>query len=159
MEMLDLRLRINGEERVVRARADRTLLSVLRDDLGLTGAHEGCGVGACGTCTVLVDGQPISGCLLLAALAQGKNIITIEGLADGERLHPVQQAFVDEAGFQCAFCTSGFILATVALLAEHADPDDETIREYLSGNFCRCGSHVNILRAVKAAARAMRANP
>jgi aerobic-type carbon monoxide dehydrogenase small subunit (CoxS/CutS family) len=156
METLELRLRVNGEDHTVTARPERTLLSVLRDDLGLVGAHEGCGVGACGTCTILVDGQLISSCLLLAALAQGKEITTIEGLADEETLHPVQQAFISEAGFQCAFCTAGFILSTVALLSTHSDPDGETIREYLSGNFCRCGSYANILRAVKAAARTVK---
>jgi aerobic-type carbon monoxide dehydrogenase small subunit (CoxS/CutS family) len=107
----------------------------------------------CGTCTVLVDGNPISSCLMLAAQAQDEAITTIEGLAEGEHLHPVQQAYIDEAGFQCAYCTSGFILSTVALLAQHADPDDETIREFLSGNLCRCGSYANILAAVKAAAK------
>ncbi len=153
METVELRLLVNGEDRTVNVPPGRRLLAVLRDNLGLLGAQEGCGIGMCGTCTVLVDGNPISSCLMLAAQAQGRPIITIEGLAEGERLHPVQQAFVVEAGFQCAFCTSGFILSTIALLAQHPDPDDETIRQYLSGNLCRCGSYVNILRAVRTAAR------
>ena len=152
MDTIEIRLRVNGEEYVVTVPTERTLLSVLCDDLGLVGAHEGCGIGMCGTCTVLVEGSPISSCLMLAVQAQGKAITTIEGLAEGERLHPVQQAYIDEAGFQCAYCTSGFILSTVALLAQQADPDEETIREYLSGNLCRCGSYGNILRAVRKAA-------
>ena len=151
MDMIEIRLHVNGKDHVVTVPAEHTLLSVLCDDLGLVGAHEGCGIGMCGTCTVLVEGDPISSCLMLAAQAQGKAITTIEGLADGERLHPVQQAYIDEAGFQCAYCTSGFILSTVALLAQHPDPDDETIREYLSGNLCRCGSYGNILKAVRKA--------
>lgn len=156
MQTIEIRLRVNGADHTVAVQPEQTLLNVLRDDLGLVGAHEGCGVGACGACTVLIDGQPISSCLMLAALAQGKAIVTIEGLAEDDSLHPVQQAFIQEAGFQCAFCTSGFILSTVALLADRPDPDDETIREYLSGNFCRCGSYANILRAVKSAAQAVK---
>lgn len=158
MDTIELRLHINGKVCVVMVSPERTLLAVLRDDLGLVGAHEGCGIGMCGTCTVLLEGSPISSCLMLAAQAQGKAIITIEGLADGERLHPVQQAYIDEAGFQCAYCTSGFILSTVTLLAQHPDPDDATIREYLSGNLCRCGSYANILKAVRAAARMVKAD-
>lgn len=153
MDTIELHLRVNGTDYLVTIPPGRTLLSVLCDDLGLVGAHEGCGIGMCGTCTVLVEGAPISSCLMLAVQAQGKAITTIEGLAEGESLHPVQRAYIDEAGFQCAYCTSGFILSTVALLAQHPDPDDDTIREYLSGNLCRCGSYANILKAVKAAAR------
>ncbi len=153
MKTIELRLHVNGEDRTVTIPPGRSLLAVLRDDLGLVGTHEGCGIGMCGTCTVLVDGNPISSCLMLAAQAQGKPIITIEGLAEDERLHPVQQAYIAEAGFQCAFCTSGFILSTVALLNQHPDPDDEIIRNYLSGNLCRCGSYVNIGNAVRSAAR------
>lgn len=159
METVELRLHVNGEDRIVNVAPGRNLLVVLRDDLGLVGAHEGCGIGMCGTCTVLVDDNPISSCLMLAAQVQGKSILTIEGLADGERLHPVQQAFIAEAGFQCAICTSGFILSTVALLAQHPDPGDETIREYLSGNLCRCGSYVNICHAVRTAARLVNSAP
>ncbi len=126
------------------------MLEVLRDDLELGSVREGCGIGMCGTCTVLVDGRAISSCLLLAVQAEGKAIITVEGLTSGERLHPVQQAYIDHAAFQCAYCTPGFILSTIALLTEHPNPDDETIREYLSGNLCRCGSYANILKAVRA---------
>jgi aerobic-type carbon monoxide dehydrogenase small subunit (CoxS/CutS family) len=151
MESRELRLKVNGKEYVVSAPAGRTLLDVLRNDLGLVGAREGCGIGMCGACTVLVDGRAISSCLMLAAQAEGRAVTTVEGLAQGEKLHPVQQAYIDQAGFQCAYCTSGFILSTVALLDERPDADRETIREVLAGNLCRCGSYDNILRAVEAA--------
>jgi aerobic-type carbon monoxide dehydrogenase small subunit (CoxS/CutS family) len=141
-------LNINGSKYEVQAEA-RTLLDVLRDDLGLMGTKEGCGVGMCGTCTVLVDGKPLSSCLLLAEQVVGKEVLTIEGLGSAENLHPVQQAFLDEGAFQCAYCTPGFVLTTVALLAENPMPSDEEIREYLSGNLCRCGSYQNILQAVR----------
>jgi len=153
---MKVKLTVNGMLHEVDVPPDATLLDTLRDELDLFGAREGCGIGMCGACTVLVDGYPISGCLMLTPQAEGTEITTIEGLATGENLHPVQQAFIDEAGFQCAFCTPGFVLTTVALLAEQPDPDDQAIREYLSGNLCRCGSYRNILRAVKAAALAKR---
>jgi len=146
---LTLRLSVNGREAVVRARAHHTLLEVLRNELGLTGPREGCGVGMCGACTVLLDGRAISSCLVLAPLAEGHEIETIEGLegADGE-LHPIQQAYVDHTGFQCSYCTPGFILTTKALLEEEPDPSREAAGQYLSGNLCRCGSYVKILDAV-----------
>jgi aerobic-type carbon monoxide dehydrogenase small subunit (CoxS/CutS family) len=125
-------------------------LEVLRDELGLVGAREGCSIGMCGACTVLVDGKAISSCLLLAVQADGSEVTTVEGLSRDGQLHPVQQAYIDHAAFQCAYCTPGFILSTVALLQEYPNPDEETIRRYLSGNLCRCGSYENILRAVKA---------
>ena len=141
-------LNVNGSKYEVQAEA-RTLLDVLRDDLGLMGTKEGCGVGMCGTCTILVDGKPLSSCLLLAEQVVGKEVLTIEGLGSAENLHPVQQAFLDEGAFQCAYCTPGFVLTAVALLAENPMPSDEEIREYLSGNLCRCGSYQNILQAVR----------
>ena len=141
-------LHVNGNKYEVRKEAC-TLLDVLRDDLGLMGTKEGCGVGMCGACTVLVDGKPLSSCLLLAEQVAGKEILTIEGLGSAESLHPVQRAFLDEGAFQCAYCTPGFVLTTVALLAENPTPSDEEIREYLSGNLCRCGSYQNILQAVR----------
>jgi len=143
-------LNVNGSSYEVRAEAC-TLLDVLRDDLGLLGTKEGCGVGMCGACTVLVDGFPMSSCILLAEQVAGKEILTIEGLGSAENLHPVQQAFLEAGAFQCAYCTPGFVLTTVALLKENPSPSDEEIREYLSGNLCRCGSYQNILRAVRAA--------
>ncbi len=145
-------LKVNGIEHKVHA-GTRTLLAVLRDDLGLVGAKEACGIGMCGACTVLVDGKTVSSCLTLAAQCVGKEIMTIEGLARDGRLHRVQQAFVDHAAFQCAYCTPGFVLATVALLNENPTPSEEEIREYLAGNLCRCGSYQNILKAVRAAAQ------
>jgi aerobic-type carbon monoxide dehydrogenase small subunit (CoxS/CutS family) len=145
-------LNINGKPYEVQGET-RTLLQVLRDDLGLGGIKEGCGVGMCGACTVLVDGKPVSGCLTLAAQVADKEIMTVEGLERNGGLHPVQQAFIDERGFQCAYCTPGFILTAVALLNENQDPSDDEIREYLSGNLCRCGSYQNIVTAVKRASR------
>ena len=145
-----IRLRVNGVERELTVDPLRTLLDVLRDELGLSSVREGCGIGMCGTCTVLVDGQAMSSCLMLAVQAAGKAITTVEGLAEGEQLHPVQQAYIDHAAFQCAYCTPGFILATVALLQDHPHPDDDTIRKYLAGNLCRCGSYYHILAAVRA---------
>jgi len=140
-------LKANGVEREVDA-GTRTLLAVLRDSLGLVGVKEGCGIGVCGTCTVLVDGEPISSCLMLAAQAAGQDIVTIEGLAREGQLHPIQQAFIEQGAFQCAYCTPGFVLSAVALLAENPSPSADEIREYLSGNLCRCGSHLNIAQAV-----------
>jgi carbon-monoxide dehydrogenase small subunit len=145
-------LNVNGSKYEVETDA-RTLLDVLREDLGLMGTKEGCGVGMCGACTILVDGKPLSSCLVLAEQVVGKEILTIEGLGRSENLHPVQQAFLDEGAFQCAYCTPGFVLSTVALLAENPSPSDEEIREYLSGNLCRCGSYQNIIHAVRAASR------
>jgi aerobic-type carbon monoxide dehydrogenase small subunit (CoxS/CutS family) len=144
-----LTLSVNGQVHAVGGAPSRTLLEVLRDDLALGSVREGCGIGMCGTCTVLVDDRAISSCLMLAGQAEGKEVLTVEGLTDGEDLHPVQQAYLDQAGFQCAYCTPGFILSTVALLKEHPNPDDGTMREYLAGNLCRCGSYVNILDAVR----------
>jgi len=140
-------LNVNGNRHEVQA-GMRTLLEVLRDDLGLVSAKEGCGVGMCGACTVLIDGKPVSGCLTLAAQVVDKEILTVEALTKGGRLHPVQQAFIDERAFQCAYCTPGFILSTVALLKENPNPSEDEIREYLSGNLCRCGSYQNILKTV-----------
>jgi aerobic-type carbon monoxide dehydrogenase small subunit (CoxS/CutS family) len=146
---MTLTLRVNDHDHVVRARVHHTLLEVLRNEIGLTGPREGCGVGMCGACTVLVDGSPISSCLLLAGLAEGHDIVTVEGLEgpDGA-LHPIQEAYVDHTAFQCSYCTPGFILTTKALLEEQPDPTREEAKQYLAGNLCRCGSYVKILDAV-----------
>jgi carbon-monoxide dehydrogenase small subunit/isoquinoline 1-oxidoreductase alpha subunit/xanthine dehydrogenase YagT iron-sulfur-binding subunit len=154
---LRLELNVNGRVHRIRARAHHTVLEVLRDQLKLFGTREACGVGMCGACTVLVDGRPMSGCLLLAHLAEGKAILTVEGLEgpNGE-LHPIQQAYVDHTAFQCSYCTPGFILTTKALLEENPDPSEDQAREYLSGNLCRCGSYVKIMDAVMDAKQRVR---
>jgi carbon-monoxide dehydrogenase small subunit/isoquinoline 1-oxidoreductase alpha subunit/xanthine dehydrogenase YagT iron-sulfur-binding subunit len=146
---MTLTLQVNGRTHRVKARTHHTLLEVLRRELKLFGTREGCGVGMCGACTVLMDGKPVSGCLLLAPLAEGKDILTIEGLAgpDGE-LHVIQQAYIDHTAFQCSYCTPGFILSTKALLDENPHATQEQARAYLSGNLCRCGSYVKIMDAV-----------
>ena len=141
-------LNVNGLERDIEV-GGRTLLEVLREDLDLPGSKEGCGIGVCGACTVLVDGKPISSCLLLAVQTRGKRVRTIEGLEHDGRLDAVQQSFIDHGAFQCAFCTPGFILSVASLLAENPSPSDDEIREHLSGNLCRCGSYQNILQAVQ----------
>ena len=151
----EIKLDVNGEEHLLEVTPDRRLLDVLRDDLGLLSVREGCGIGLCGTCTILVDGKAISGCLMLATQAQGKEIVTVEGLSQNGKLHPVQEAFIEHAAFQCAYCTPGFILSTIALLNENPNPDEEAIRKYLAGNICRCGSYMNILEAVKASSSSM----
>jgi len=143
---------LNG--RAVRASVSphETIIEVLQRDFGLFGARESCGQGLCGCCTVLVDGTAVSGCLYLAAFVDGATLLTVEGLADNGVLHPIQQAFVAKSGFQCGFCTPGFILMTKELLERHAHPTDEQIRHYLSGNLCRCAAYPDILEAVKMAA-------
>ena len=146
-------LRINGEDHEVAVSPNRTLLEVLREDLALTGTKEGCDDGVCGTCTVLVNGKPVRACLLLAIQAQGSQITTIEGLAEGERLHPIQQAFIDHGAIQCGYCTPGMILTAKALLEETAQPTDQEIKRAISGNFCRCTGYNKIVEAIGSAAR------
>jgi len=148
-QKLTLSLTVNGRSERVRARAHHTILQVLRDELNLYGVREGCGVGMCGACTVLLDGKPVSGCLLLAPMAVGHEITTVEGLETPEgELDVVQQSFIDNTGFQCSYCTPGFILATKALLAEKPEVTEDEAREYLAGNLCRCGSYVKIMKSV-----------
>ena len=149
-----VRLNVNGVERDVMVEPHHSLLDVLRRDFDLMSVREGCGIGMCGACTVLVDGKPISSCLTLAARSHGKALVTLEGLAEHGELHPIQQAFLDHAAFQCSYCTPGFILGTKALLEENPTPSADEVREYLSGNLCRCGSYSNIMKAVLAAAEA-----
>jgi carbon-monoxide dehydrogenase small subunit len=144
-------LRVNGQDYELEVQTHHTLLWVLRDHLKLFGVREGCGVGMCGACTALIDDQPMSTCLLLATQVQGKEILTIEGLAKDGELHPIQQAYLECTGFQCSFCTPGFILTTKTLLEEHPEATEDEIREYLAGNLCRCGSYVKILDSVKLA--------
>lgn len=147
----DITLLVNHREEPLRIDDADTLLEVLRDGLKLWSVREGCGVGACGTCTVLMDGSPVSSCFLLAVRAAGHEITTLEGLGDGHALHPIQEAFVAERALQCAYCTPGFVLSVKALLDENPNPSDDEIREYLSGNLCRCAGYADILRAVRAA--------
>ena len=147
-----MRLLVNGETYDVDVDGETTLLAVLRHDLGLTGTKYGCGDGDCGACTVLVDGEAKNSCITPVDSAAGRAITTIEGLAKGNDLHPVQEAFIEHTAFQCAFCTPGFIMSLVALLSRNPQPDDRQIRAALTGNICRCGTYGRILRAVKAAA-------
>lgn len=151
-----VKLKVNGLEKEVAVEVYQTLLEVIREEFKLFGAREGCGIGMCGACTVLADGKPISSCLMLAALAEGKELLTIEGLADGAKLHLIQQAFVDHNAFQCSYCTPGFILTTKTLLEENPAPSAEEVRAYLAGNLCRCGSYVKIQEAVLDAAGRLR---
>lgn len=148
-----IKLRVNGVEREAEAPNSRLLLDFLRNDLGLTGSKEGCGVGVCGACTVLVDGELFASCITLAAMVQGAEITTIEGIADGRELHPVQQAFIDHGGFQCGICTPGQIVAAKALLDADPDPSEFEVRNWLMGNLCRCTGYYGILNSVLAAAR------
>jgi aerobic-type carbon monoxide dehydrogenase small subunit (CoxS/CutS family) len=148
-----IKLIVNGTERAVEAAPGETLLSVLRERLDLTGTKYGCGEGQCGACTVLVDGKPIRSCRIAAESASGEKILTIEGLAQNGRLHPVQEAFLAEEAFQCAYCTSGMIMSACALLAANKNPSDEEIFDYMNGNVCRCGTYPRILAAVRRAAQ------
>ena len=147
-----MQLLVNGKSYEVDVDEETTLLSVIRHDLGLTGTKYGCGGGDCGACTLLVDGEAKQSCLMPVDSAVGLEVTTIEGLADGDTLHPVQKAFVEHTAFQCAYCTPGFIMSTVALLSRNPNPNDRQIRAALTGNICRCGAYVRILQAAKAAA-------
>jgi carbon-monoxide dehydrogenase small subunit len=147
----EITLRINNRAETLTIDDADTLLEVLRDRFKLWSVRESCGVGACGTCTVLLDGRPVSSCFLLAVRAAGRHVLTLEGLGDGDQLHGIQEAFVAERALQCAYCTPGFVLSVKALLEEIPDPSDDEIREYLSGNLCRCAGYAEILRAVRVA--------
>jgi carbon-monoxide dehydrogenase small subunit len=152
MERRVIQLTVNGEEHEVVVAPNRTLLEVLRDDLYLTGTKEGCGEGACGTCTVLLDGKPVRSCLTLAVEVQGREVTTIEGLAPMGELHPVQKAFVEYGAIQCGFCTPGMILTTKALLDENPSPTEQEARQAISGNVCRCTGYTKIVEAILKAA-------
>jgi len=145
-------LRVNGRRFEVNAPADRSLLSVLRKDLGLTGSKYGCGEGQCGACTVLLDGAATPACITPVGRAGGRAIVTIEGLADGPRLHPVQQAFLEKSAFQCGFCTPGMVIGAVALLREKPRPTDAQVKQTLENHVCRCGTYPRIIEAVRLAA-------
>ena len=148
---------VNGEPREFLCEVDQTLLDALRDELGLTGSKEGCGSGDCGACSVMLDGRLVCSCLVLAAESEGSEIETIEGMADGDRLHPLQRTFLEEAALQCGICTPGFLVAAKALLDRDLNPSETEIRYWLAGNLCRCTGYDKIVRAVQNAAAEMRA--
>jgi aerobic-type carbon monoxide dehydrogenase small subunit (CoxS/CutS family) len=145
-------LHVNGNRRPVNAPSERSLLSVLRDDLDLTGAKYGCGEGQCGACTVLLDGQAVRSCITRVAAAKGKRIVTIEGLERDGQLHPLQEAFLETGAMQCGYCTAGMILSGVSLLAQNGRPSDAEIVQAMQGNICRCGTYPRIVAAVRMAA-------
>jgi len=159
MAKLHITTTINGDEVEFLCRPQQTLLSALRDNLGLTGSKEGCGSGDCGACSVNVDGRVVCSCLMFAAEAEGRTIETIEGMSNGEELHPVQQRFLEEAALQCGFCTPGFLVAAKDLLDRNPDPTETEIRFWLAGNLCRCTGYDKIVRAVQKAAEDIRNNP
>jgi len=152
----EVKLKVNGEEQEVVVPSRRLLSELLRDDLNLTGTKRGCETGICGACTVLVDGEAVKSCLLLAIQAEGREVTTIEGLrGEGGTLHPLQQAFVEHGGLQCGYCTPGMIMSAKAFLERNAQPSDEEIRKALSGNLCRCTGYMHIVESIAAAAKAM----
>ena len=150
-----IELLVNGQKRQVEAGPDDFLLEVLRNDLGLTGSKFGCGEGECGACTVLVDGAPTKSCILPLSVVEGKAVRTIESLAEGEKLHPLQQAFIDEDAMQCGYCVSGMIVSAYALLEKNKQPSEREIREHMRGNICRCCAYPRMVKAIQAAAKAM----
>ena len=148
---------VNGEAHTVRVEPRKTLADTIREDCGLTGTHLGCEHGVCGACTILLDGAPVRSCLMFAAQAGGREIRTVEGLADGDELHPLQRAFIDRHALQCGFCTPGFLMLAVGVLEREPDIDEEGLREALASNLCRCTGYLNILDAVRDARAAMKA--
>ena len=159
-EPIAFTLRVNGKEYAIRTPARRNLADALREDCGLTGTHLGCEHGVCGACTVLVDGKPVRSCLMFAVQAQGKEVRTVEGLAEitdaGDRLHPLQQTFWEHHGLQCGFCTPGFLMLAAGVLEAEPDITDEALKHALSSNLCRCTGYQNILKAVRSAAVEMK---
>jgi aerobic carbon-monoxide dehydrogenase small subunit len=156
MSQVRVSTKINGDAVAYLCDADETLLDVLRDRLGLTGSKEGCGTGDCGACSVLLDGRVVCSCLVLGAEAEGRDVRTVEGIAVGEKLHPLQEKFLEFAALQCGVCTPGFLVAAKALLDRNPDPTETEIRFGLAGNLCRCTGYDKIVRAVQAAAAEMR---
>lgn len=155
--MKRIEFELNGTRRTITAEPDRSFLSVLRDDLELTGSKYGCGEGQCGACTVLIDGQATRSCVTTAGSVAGKRVTTIEGLEKNGRLHPLQQAFLDAGAFQCGYCTPGMIMSGVALLSRNPDPQEDEIARFMQGNICRCGAYSRIVLAIRGAARSMKA--
>jgi carbon-monoxide dehydrogenase small subunit len=155
-EKTNITLNINGCEHAVQVEPRRTLADAIREDCGQTGTHIGCEHGVCGACTVLLDGEPVRSCLMFAVQAEGKRIRTVEGLADGDTLHVMQQAFMDHHGLQCGFCTPGFLMLAVGILEREPDISDDDLLDVLASNLCRCTGYQNIVKAVRAAAKEMR---
>jgi carbon-monoxide dehydrogenase small subunit len=155
-DKFDITLNINGRDYPIRVEPRRTLVDAIRDDCGQTGTHIGCEHGICGACTVILDDDAVRACLMFAVQADGRRIRTVEGLADGDRLHPLQQAFIDHHGLQCGFCTPGFLMLAVNVLERQPDIGDDEMLDVLASNLCRCTGYQNIIRAVRAAAAEMR---
>jgi aerobic-type carbon monoxide dehydrogenase small subunit (CoxS/CutS family) len=151
--VMEIELTINGKRRRFDVEANKLLLNLLRDEMHLTGTKYGCGIGECGACTVHLNGEAVLSCMVLAVDVDGGFVDTIEGMADGDKLDPIQEAYLEEGAVQCGFCTPGFIMSTKALLRENPDPTEGEIREYLKGNLCRCTGYVNIVKAVQSAAK------
>ncbi|MFJ4293327.1 (2Fe-2S)-binding protein [Cupriavidus sp. NPDC089707] len=158
MNKVSIELTVNGEEHQVEVPARRLLSDLLRDDLNLTGTKRGCETGICGACSVLVDGEVVKSCLMLAVQARGRDVMTVEGLAADGQLHPLQQCFMDNGGLQCGYCTPGFLMASCALLANNPNPTEDEVRHGLNGNLCRCTGYVGIVESVLSAAEKMRGN-
>jgi len=156
---MKLEFTLNERRRQFDVEPNQLLINLLREKLYLTGTKYGCGIGECGACTVLVDGEPVLSCLTLAVDVHGRNVTTIEGLAEGDEIDVVQKAYLEEGAVQCGFCTPGFIMTTKALLKENPSPTEEEIKEYLKGNYCRCTGYINIIKAVKRATEMSGANP
>lgn len=149
MEKKEIRFKINGEDTVISIKPNKTLLEMIREDLKLTGTKEACDHGECGACTVLINGVPVNSCLVLAMEAHGKEILTIEGLKQDDRLDPIQEAFIQNTGMQCGFCTPGMIMSTKALLNRNPKPSDDEIKEAIAGNLCRCTGYTKIFESIK----------
>jgi len=156
IEKVEITLNINGRDYPIRVEPRRTLVDAIRDDCGQTGTHIGCEHGVCGACTILVDGEPMRACLMFAVQAEGKALRTVEGLANGDELHPLQRAFIENHGLQCGFCTPGFLMLAAGVLEREPDISDEDLLDVLSSNLCRCTGYQNIIKAVRAAAAEMR---
>jgi carbon-monoxide dehydrogenase small subunit len=156
MKQVEITLKVNGMRYAVDVKPQRTLVEVLRETLGLTGTKKSCNEGECGACTVLMDGKPVASCLVLAIDAQGKEILTIEGLSEGEKLHPIQEAFLKHGAIQCGFCTPGMVMSAKAFLDEHPKPTQTEVRKAVSGNLCRCTGYQQIIDSIMAASRMMK---
>ncbi|APF18878.1 (2Fe-2S)-binding domain-containing protein [Caldithrix abyssi DSM 13497] len=155
MKKIKIEFTVNGQKVQVFTSANRRLLDVLRDELGLTGTKEGCSVGECGACTIIMNGQAVHSCLILAPQARGAEIITVEGLAEGQTLHPLQKNFLEYGAVQCGFCIPGMLMSSYALLKKNPQPDEETIKEAIAGNLCRCTGYKQIIQAIEATAEEM----